>query len=141
MTDISVVSTNYQSEKRGWLWGEHGTEPGSTPSITLDISTFAGLYPNGYIPSGTALAKITATGLYGPYDSTASDGRQTPAAGSTYLLFSSVKALAPNGTPLSKVGAAGFIHGFVDPARLPFQTGAGSAAAAVKTALPLIVWA
>ena len=142
MTDISVETTNFQVEKRGWLWGPHGTEPGATPSITLDISTFtAGThYPNGYIPSGTALAKITASGLYGPYDSTASDGRQTPANGA-YLLFSSVKAINGNGVALAKVGAAGVVHAFVDPNRLPFTSGAGAALAAFKTAMPLIVWA
>jgi hypothetical protein len=72
MTDISVAVTNYQSEKRSWLLGSHGTDPGSTPSITLDVSAFTSSihYPNGYIPSGTPLAKITASGLYGPYSVT-----------------------------------------------------------------------
>lgn len=69
MTDISVSSVSYQVEKRSWLLSPHGTDPGTTPSITLDVSAFtAGVhYPNGYIPSGTNLAKITASGLYGPY--------------------------------------------------------------------------
>lgn len=72
MTDISVAVTSYQVEKRAWLLSQHGTDPGTTPSITLDVSAFtAGVhYPNGYIPSGTPLAKITATGLYGPYSVT-----------------------------------------------------------------------
>jgi len=141
MTNIAVETTNFQVEKRGWLQSQHGTEPGAVASITLDISTFtAGThYPNGYIPSGTALAKITATGLYGPYAAGASDGRQTPANGA-FLLFSSVKAVNSQGTALVKVGAAGFQHGFVESARLPFSSGDGAAVAAVKTALPLIVW-
>src|SRR5690242_10405842 len=141
-SDITVGSTSYQVERRGWLWGPHGTEPGATPSITLDITTFtAGThYPNGYIPSGCALAKITASGLYGPYDSGAADGRQTPANGA-FLLFSSVRVLNPSGVALAKVGAAGLVHGFVDPTRLPFASGAGFAAAAFKTAMPLIFWA
>lgn len=72
MTDISVATVNYQVEKRAWLLSPHGTDPGTTPSITLDVSAFtAGVhYPNGYIPSGTPLGKITATGLYGPYSVT-----------------------------------------------------------------------
>lgn len=136
MTDISVQTTGYQVEKRGWLWGTHGTGPGDNPSIILDFSTFtAGThYPNGYVPSGTVLGKVTATGAYGPYDSAATDGRQTAAG----LLFSSVKAPANTAT---KVGGALFVHGFVDPARLPFQSGTGSASSAAKTSLNLIYWA
>jgi hypothetical protein len=69
MTYIGVESTSYQVERRSWLLSPHGTEPGTTPSITLDVSAFtAGIhYPNGYIPSGTPLGIITASGLYGPY--------------------------------------------------------------------------
>lgn len=139
MTDISVVTTNYQVENRGWLWGEHGTEPGSTPSITLDVSKFtAGThYPNGTIPSGTVLGKVSATGLYGPYDDTASDGRQTAAG----LLFGSLPALNANGTAKAKVGGALFVHGFVDPARMPFSSGSGAIDANGKADLPLIHWA
>jgi hypothetical protein len=72
MTDISVASTSYQVVKRAWLLSPHGTDPGTTPSITLDVSAFTAAvhYPNGYIPSGTPLGKITATGLYGPYSVT-----------------------------------------------------------------------
>jgi hypothetical protein len=135
MTEISVTSTSYQYEKRGWLWGLHGTE--QTPSVTLDLSTFvAGThYPNGYILSGCALAKITATGLYGPFDAGASDGRQLTTGG-LGVLFSSVK-VTPGAT---KVGAAKLVHGFVDAGRLPFQSGSGSATAAFKSALPMISW-
>lgn len=72
MTDISVATVNYQVDKRAWLLSPHGTDPGATPSITLDVSAFTPSvhYPNGYIPSGTPLGKITATGLYGPYSVT-----------------------------------------------------------------------
>ena len=72
MTDISVATVNYQVDKRAWLLSPHGTDPGTTPSITLDVSAFTPSihYPNGYIPSGTPLGKITATELYGPYSVT-----------------------------------------------------------------------
>jgi len=69
MTDISLSTTSYQVENRSWLLSPHGTEPGTTPSITLDISGFTSgtHYPNGFIPSGTPLAKVTSSGLYIPY--------------------------------------------------------------------------
>ena len=50
-----------------WLGSAHGTD--STETVTLSTALFtAGThYPKGVIPSGTPLAKVTATGLYGPY--------------------------------------------------------------------------
>lgn len=69
MTDISVASTPYQVEKRSWLLSPHGTDPGTTPNITLDISAFTSgtHYPDGYIKSGEPLARIGSSGLYAPY--------------------------------------------------------------------------
>lgn len=129
-TDISVTTTNYQYEKRGWLWGPHGTEAGTNPSGTLDLTTFtAGThYPNGYVPSGLVLGRITTGGKLGLYDSTATDGRQTAVG----LLFASIKVPASTATP---VGCAFVVHGFVDPARLPIPA---QVTTAVRTALPLI---
>lgn len=135
MTDISVQTTNYQSENRGWLWGSHGTGPGDNPSVTLDFSKFtkATHYPNGFIPSGVVLGKVTATGKYGPYDNAASDGRETAAG----LLFGSIR-VADGST---SAGGALFVHGFVNAARLPLQSGIGSLDTAGRADLNLIYWA
>jgi hypothetical protein len=105
--DIGVQTTAYQVEDRSWLLSPHGTEPGTDPSVTLDITKFtAGThFPNGYIKSGCVLGKVTASGLYGPYDDAASDGRQT----AVYLLFSSVRVTRQDGTNPAKIGAAGLI--------------------------------
>jgi hypothetical protein len=155
MTDISVASTSYQSEKRSWLIGSHGTDPGATPTITLDVSAFTAAthYPNGYLLSGIVLGRITATGLYAPYVdanvdgitatglyapylSTNSDGTQTAAG----ILFSSVKV--PNLADLTKdVANAMLVHGFVAQAKLPIvnaATGGGYIDTAGITALKLI---
>jgi hypothetical protein len=138
MTDISVASTSYQVEKRAWLLSPHGTDPGTTPTITLDVSAFTAAthYPNGYLLSGIVLGRITATGLYAPYLSTNSDGTQTAAG----ILFSSVKV--PNLADLTKdVANALVVHGFVAQAKLPIAnaaTGGGYIDAAAITALKLI---
>lgn len=117
-TDITVRTTNYQVEKRSWLLGPAGTEPGDNPSITLNLAAFAAdRYPNGYIPSGTVLGKITATGLYGPYDNAAADGTEVARG----LLFSSVNVPAATG----KVGGALFKAGNIDATKLPFSSGKG----------------
>lgn len=116
MTDISVKSTDHQVEDRSWDLSPHGSEPGTTPSITLDVSAFteATHFPNGFIPSGMPLGKITATGLYGPYDDAAVDGREVCAG----LLFGYVKVPDVNDTT-KNAGGALKVHGFVDAARLP----------------------
>ncbi|MBI2702110.1 MAG: head decoration protein [Mycobacterium sp.] len=133
-TDISVHSSSYQVEDRSWLVGTHGVDV--TPGITLDISKFtkATHFPNGYIPSGTLLGKVTSGGLYGPYDNAASDGREVAAG----ILFSSVRAIDTNtGNNLAKVGGARFIHGLVNTAKLPANSGIDANG---KADLPLIVW-
>jgi hypothetical protein len=141
MTDMTVSTTPYQVEKRGWSLSPHGTDPGTTPSITLDVSGFTAAthYPNGAILSGIVLGKITATGKYVPMLAANSDGSEVAAG----ILWSTVKV--PSLTDLTKdVGAALLVHGFVDAARLPIAnnaTGGGYITAAARTALKLIHFA
>ncbi|MDN4174727.1 head decoration protein [Nocardioides sp. SOB77] len=113
MSDISLTTTSHQVEKRSWLLSQWGQGPGENPVIVLDKSAFtAGThYPNGYIPSGEPLGKITATGLYGPYDNAAADGRETLAG----FLHSSVKVPASDTDP----GGALVVAGFVKESKLP----------------------
>lgn len=87
MTDISVIKTPFQSEDRSWLLSPHGTEPGTTPSITLDVSLFDHDidYPNGYVPSGTVLGEVAGTGLFGPYTGKQSNEVQTVTEGGAGL--------------------------------------------------------
>lgn len=65
--DLSLQSESFASGDTSWLRLRHGVN--DCVSGTLDVSTFtpAVHYPDGYIKSGTAVGKITATGKYGPY--------------------------------------------------------------------------
>ncbi|MFE6474618.1 MULTISPECIES: head decoration protein [Streptomyces] len=102
---------------RRWLLSTFGTETNKT--ITLDLSQFAAgtnytAAANGLpnvIPSGTPLGKVTANGLYGPYDSAATDGTQTFAG---LLEFDTAF-----NTGSTKVGAALRVVGDVDSSQLP----------------------
>lgn len=118
MTSLNVRESNFQAEDRSWLRGPHGVEPGTTPTVTLLMSLFtkADHYPNGFIPSGIVLGKVTASGVYGPYDPEASDGRETAAG----LLFGS---LTVDG---DRAASGLVVHAFVDAARLPIKTGEGA---------------
>lgn len=110
--DLTLTTESFGQDDQSWLASAHGTD--SARTITLDTSAFtAGThYPDGYFPSGLPLGKITASGLYGPYDGAAVDGTETLAG----FLFTSVKA--PSASTVDPQ-AAMLWHGAVVEARLP----------------------
>ena len=90
-----------------WLGSAHGTDNAKT--VTIDISAFteADHCPDGYVPSGTRLGKITASGAYGPY-APAADGTDevqtitVTASGGTFTITvdgETTSALAYNASP------------------------------------------
>lgn len=120
--DISPVTTSFTPEDNSWAeaadWVETVTIDGSVGFVA------ATHFPTGVLPSGTALGKVTATGLFALYDDAAVDGR-TVFVGFTHgaVTISATK----------KVGAALLTHGRVKESRLPFAV-----AAAAKADAPLI---
>lgn len=129
-TDISLQKTDYQVGNQQWLLDQ----PDTKLNVTLDPSKFTQgtHFPNGYLPSGTVIGIVTATGLAGPYDDTASDGRQT-AYGITY---GDARFVRQNGTVSPKVGISAVVNDcIVSTGKLPFQSGAGSIDANGKTDL------
>lgn len=83
--DLTLKTTTRFVEDRTWLRNPLAAR---TESATLDVSDHvqADMYPNGYMPSGTVLGKITATGLVKWYASGETDGSETAVG----VLFSSV---------------------------------------------------
>lgn len=77
MQIFSQTTETFGNEDHSWLRSQHGTEAIETAVLDLSKFTKGTHYPDGYIKSGEPLGKITATGLYGPYDSAATDGRET----------------------------------------------------------------
>lgn len=82
MTDLSIVS-RFDGPGIDTRWRRsHDVQNVPLPG-TLDLTKFvAGTHYNlgntfNVIPSGVAVGLITATGLYGPFDTAAADGRQT----------------------------------------------------------------
>lgn len=107
---------------QSWLGSSHGIHECRTE--VLDVSTFtAGThYPNGYIPSGTPVAKVG--GVLVPYDST--EATTTAAGVLAGFLFTdqSVSGTADFGVPLLD-------HGRVKAAKVPVGAGAFVAPVAV----------
>lgn len=129
-----LKTTTYGTGDYSWMLNTDGLDQSVTG--VLDVSTFtAGThYPNGFIPSGTAIGQVTATKLFGPYDDTKSDGTQT-LYGFTYA---DVRAVRQNGSTASKVGTGAVVSGAVSVSKLPLQSGAGSVDANGKADTPTI---
>lgn len=73
---LSIKTDTFSpAENQTWLASAEGTQ--NCDSVTLDGALFlAADFPNGIVPSGTPLGKVTATGLYGASKAAATDGSQ-----------------------------------------------------------------
>lgn len=96
---LSPVTETFGAEDQSWLGSSHGTN--SARSVTLDVTKFTKSthYPNGYLLSGTPLAKVVATGLYGPYSADVSEVQVltitgTPTGGTFTVTFNGVTSAA-----------------------------------------------
>jgi hypothetical protein len=120
-TDISLQTTTYQVGNKQWLMSEPDVKLGAT----LDISKFTSgtHFPNGFIPSGTVVGKLTSGGKCGPYDAAASDGTQT-AYGVTYA---DARVTRENGTNATQVTVAVVVaDAIISIGKLPIATGSGT---------------
>jgi hypothetical protein len=120
--DLSMRTETFGQEDQSWLGSSHGTD--MARSITLDVSTFTSgtHYPQGFLLSGLALGKITATGKYGPYNDASSDGTEVLAG----FLLTSVRVNTLDNTV--DVQGALYIHGVVVTAKLPVAVNANGVA-------------
>lgn len=133
MTDISVEYKTYLPTDRAWLLFEAvgHQQPTATDSGLLDFALFTAAthYPDGFIPSGVLLGKVTTGGRLGPYDGAATDGRQT----SVGLLYNATSVPADR----TRKVAVAFVDVFavVSESRLPSGHGLDAAA---RADLPLV---
>lgn len=128
MTDLTTERFEYGTDDRRWLRDHTGFA--GTLGLTLDGSLFsASRFPDGVVPSGTVLAKVTASGLWGPYDPAATDGRQTATPKASRVMF---LLEARTVRPGRRITTAGLDHGRINTTYLPKPpTGVTGAAAAV----------
>jgi len=94
-------------------------------TVVLDRSAFdlAGDFPNGYVPSGVVLGKITSSGLYAPYDNALSNGLEVAVG----FLAVSVVMDRDNASTADELAAL-YWHGEVDESALPTNHGLDAAA-------------
>jgi hypothetical protein len=92
-----------------------------------------------YLPYGTVLGRITASGKYGPWEDAAVDGRDTSARGEVYILNHTVRYTDPHKDNPPGVFEGGRVYRDrlkIVAAAAFTNTGAWDA---VETAMPLIV--
>ncbi|MFE3461364.1 head decoration protein [Nocardiopsis aegyptia] len=125
--DLSLKVEGYSDDDATWLGSSHGTSSGRNATLDLDAFVPATHYPDGYLPSGLPLGKITASGLYGPYDSGAVDGTEVLAG---FLL---TPLSTPRDDTSTTVVGALLDHGRVKVANLPVAFTAPAAASNATT--------
>lgn len=113
MTDFSITNSatggKQDTRWRASAHGESSARPGQLDPTTV---TVAFKDTDGRAPSGLALGQITASKLYGPYDSTASDGRETLAG---YLNDNEAVDVKTGSKPTIAV----LVHGIIKASALP----------------------
>lgn len=113
---LETISDSYGVDDQSWLAMRKGMDTCRTG--TLDLTKFTvDHYLQGFIPSGTVVAKITSgggIGMYGPYDDTLANGQQVAAG----LIFSGVQ-VRRLGTVKTKAAFALFWEGVVKESKLP----------------------
>lgn len=131
--DLGITSTYTGGSDQTWLASAHGL--GNGQSRTLDLSKFiAGEHydeQTGVIPSGVALAEVTATGLYAPFVDGATDGTGVV---DSYLI-NDEPIYRPDRTKPATVIVAGAVHAFIHQNRLPVVAQRTTVAAATTTGL------
>lgn len=128
MSDISVrAGQTYSNTDQRWIAGNVLSALRDLDGITLARNQFdlVTTFPNGYIPSGICLGKVTAAGatqnMYGPYDDAATDGTQVAVG------FLAVPVTYDRNSTANIAGAALMWKGEVVEAFLPTNHGLDAA--------------
>lgn len=117
--NLKITSEGWVTGNLAWMKSQYGFD--TARPCTLSLAAFvADTLIDGYIPSGIAIGKITASGLYGPYTPGASDGTEVAAG----LLLHDVRKSrdADESGTLVVSGAAFVWQAIVDAAKLPVLT-------------------
>ncbi len=117
--DLTPTRVVEGRDDQSWLGSAYGT--GHAQNVTLDVTKFTAAthYPNGYFPSGIAVAK-NAANSYVPVTDGATDGTQNLAG---YIFTATA---APRSATTTTVQAALLDHGRIRTGRLPIPVSAAA---------------
>lgn len=121
----------FGSGDMSWLGSAHGLRNARTAILDISAFTKATHYPDGYIPSGTPVAKVA--GLLVPYDKTEATTTDAGVLAGFVLTDQPVVGTEDFAVPLLD-------HGRVNVAKVPYSGGFAAPTAAAKTAATTIVF-
>jgi hypothetical protein len=131
--DLTPVATSTGGTDKRWRTSDHGIS--NDQPRTLDVSKFtSGVHYDAttkVLFGGIGLAKVTATSLYGPYDTTAADGRQLALDS---FLENEEPLLLANGSLSTRVAVAVTRHAIINQPNLPVAAQRAGGASDVATA-------
>lgn len=121
----------FGSGDMSWLGSAHGLRNARTAILDISAFTKATHYPDGYIPSGTPVAKVA--GLLVPYDKTEATTTDAGVLAGFVLTDQPVVGTEDFAVPLLD-------HGRVNVAKVPYSGGFAAPTAAAKKAATTIVF-
>lgn len=122
--DISIRNKGtWLNENQSWIGKTEALKDADSITLARSLFDLVGAFPNGFIPSGIVLGRVTATGLYGPYSDAAVDGRGVAVG---FL----VASIPYDRDSTANLVAALMWHGEVVEANLPTGHGLDAAAKA-----------
>ena len=134
-TDITVTRLGgVVAEDRSWTIHEHGHDAPDHGVIDWTLFSDARFTDTGMIRSGCLLGRVTATGKVGPFDESATDGRQTAIG----ALFNTEKIPADT----SQVSSVAWLDHFICRInRMPYgTTGIGALTEKARTDLSHVLF-
>lgn len=113
-----ITTDSWGVDSKDWTVGRKGWD--TCRSVTLNLSLFTSVLGFGeFIPSGTVIAEVGTSGLFGPYDPDGVDGRETADG----HLFEAVRLTDSMGNAFTRAGAAMLWEGIVLRNKLPQFSG------------------
>lgn len=115
--DLGITTVSTGGSDQSWLASRHGLDNGQPRTLNTSLFTSGTHYDakTKVIPSGVALGIVTATGLAGPFDASATDGRE--------VLDGYLTAPEPigrtDGSVAPSVIVSALVHGIIHQNRLP----------------------
>lgn len=117
MSDFSIKTHASAGSDQRWLRSKDGVDNAIPAAIDVSLLTAGTHYDtNGVIPSGLALGKKTGEETYGPFDPSATDGRQYLAG---FLLESEQLEATFTQITTQVLNVALLVRGIIDPRFVP----------------------